>query len=222
MKIITVLLLWGGVVHLSADDGDWQQWTEVSWTQNLGSGFDAGLRWEGRWEDDISKFAYYELEPMLTWRYSPRWDFALGYERDERIKPAEEITHVPNIAATFRIHSQPWKLIPVLDWRLSNRSRMEFMVPEDSGRDWQPIYRNRTDWDARWRWGSRELIPFVFEEWFFNMDGGDFAQNRFGVGIGMPIVPHWVARVYWMRLDEKVGNQWEWHPVFGFQIQAQF
>ena len=66
------------------------------------------------------------------------------------------------------------------------------------------------------------VIPFVFEEWFFNLAQGEFVQNRAGLGIGVPIVPHWLARVYWMRLDERVGNQWEWHPVVGIQVQTQF
>jgi len=205
-----------------ADDGDWQHWTEASWTQKLGNGLDAGLRLETRWEEDVSTFSYYEIEPALNWRHSPRWDFAVGYERDERLRPSEEIAHIPNMSATVKFPRQPWKIIPVLDWRLSNRSRMEFMVPEDDAMDWQAVYRNRTDWEARWKWGSKELLPFVFEEWFFNTDRGDFTQNRAGIGIGIPIVSHWLARVYWMRLDEKTTQGWEWHPVFGAQIMGQF
>ncbi|MBI4028322.1 MAG: DUF2490 domain-containing protein [Verrucomicrobia bacterium] len=203
-------------------DGDWQQWTEAAWVQNLGNGLDAGLRIEGRWENDFTEFAYLEVEPMLTWRHSPRWDFTMGYERDERIEPMEESANVPNLAATLRLPRQPWKLIPVLDWRLSNRFRVDFMVPESAEMDWQPVYRNRTDCEARWRWGAKELIPFIFDEWFFNLDKGDFVQNRVGIGIGIPIVPHWLARIYWMRLDERVGDRWEWHPVVGVQIQTQF
>jgi hypothetical protein len=205
-----------------AGDGDWQQWSEASWIQTLGSGFDVGMRWEGRWEEDVSRFAYYEVEPMLVWRYSPRWDFGIGYERDERIAPAEEIDHVPNISATLRIPRQPFRIIPTLDWRASNRSRMDFMVPEEDDMDWRPVYRNRTDLEARWKWGSKELVPFLFEEWFVDVDHGGFSQNRFGVGIGVPIVPHWMARAYWMRLDEKIQGAWEWHPVVGVQIEAQF
>lgn len=208
--------------RLCASDGDWQAWTEASWIQNLGYGIDAGLRIETRWEEDLSTFSYYEVEPMTVWRYSPRWDFALAYERDERLSPTEEIAHVPNVSAVLRIPKQPWKIFPVLDWRLSNRFRMDFMIPEDEMLSWQAIYRNRTDWEARWRWGSKEIIPFVFEEWFFNTDEREFVENRFGVGVGVPIVSHWQARLYWMRLDRKTFDGWEWHPVIGFQIQTQF
>jgi len=210
------------VTVVAGDDGDWQQWSEAFWSQNLGSGFDAAMRFESRWEEDASRWAYYEVEPMVNWRYSPRWDFSLGYERDERLVPLEEIAHVPNIAATVKIPRQPWQFPPVLDWRLSNRMRMEFIVPEDPQMDWQPLYRNRTDWEAKWRWGSKEIVPFAFEEWFLNFDRGEITQNRFGVGIGVPIVPHAMARLYWMRLDEKRGDRWEWHPVVGVQLQFQF
>ena len=218
--ICLVLLM--TTLRSKGDDGDWQQWTELSWTQKIAQGIDVGFRFESRWEEDISRFAYYEIEPMIAWRYSPRWDFGLGYERDERFQPKEEISHVPNLEATLKVPRQPWKLIPILDWRLSNRFRVDFTLPEDEKVDWQPIYRNRTKWETHWRWGSKELVPFVFEEWFLNLDRGNFTQNRVGIGLGIPIVPHWVARLYWMRFDEKTPQGWEWHPVLGFQLQTQF
>lgn len=220
VAVLAAMLAVLPMVH--AKDGDWQQWSEASWVQTLGNGLDVGLRWEGRWEEDISQFAYHETEAMLTWRHSPRWDFTLGYERDERLKPMEEVDHVPNIGAVLRIPRQPWKIIPVLDWRASNRFRVDFMVTEDESRDWTPVYRNRTDWEARWRWGSKELVPFIFDEWFVDLDRREFTRNRVGMGLGVPIVPHWLARLYWMRVDEKVNETWEWHPVVGFQILTQF
>ncbi|MCC7519122.1 MAG: DUF2490 domain-containing protein [Verrucomicrobiae bacterium] len=205
-----------------AADGDWQQWSEASWIQTLGHGLDIGLRWQGRWEEDVSRFAYHETEPMLIWRHSPRWDFQLGYERDERFSPVEEVAHVPNVSAVLRLPRQPWKLLPILDWRLSNAFRMEFMISETGASDWTPAYRNRTEWETRWKWGGKELIPYVFEEWLVDLRAGEFVQNRLGIGLGVPIVPHWLARVWWMRFDEKVANAWEWHPVIGVQIQTQF
>ncbi len=206
----------------AAADGDWQQWTEVSWTQTLGNGLDLGLRWEGHWEEDLSQFAYHEVEPMLLWRWSPRWDFGVGYERDERWVPMAEVNHVPNVSATFRLPRQPWKLLPALDGRLANRSRLDFLLPEDAAREWRPIFRNRTEWETRWRWGGNELVPFLFEEWLFDLRAGAFVQNRLGVGLGIPLLPHWLARIYAMRLDEKIAGVWKWHPVVGVQIQTQF
>lgn len=213
---------WFTAISLKANDGDWQQWTDASWIQTLGNSLDVGLRWEGRWEEDISTFSYYEVEPMLIWRYSPRWDFGVGYERDERLKPMEDVEHVPNVSAMLKIPRQPWRLIPIFDWRFTNRFRMDFMVSENNAQDWAPVYRNRTDWEARWRWGSKELVPFVFDEWFVDLNQREFTENRAGLGIGVPIVPHWMARLYWMRHDEKVQGVWTWHPVVGVQIDTQF
>lgn len=219
---LALVMMLVGEERLRADDGDWHEWSEASWTQRLGSGFDAGLRLETRLEDDISQFSYYEVEPMVTWRYSPRWDFTMAYERDERLRPKEEVIHDPNLSAVLRIPRQPYRLFPVLDWRFSNRFRMDFMVPENEMQDWQLVYRNRTDWEARWRWGSKELVPFVFEEWFYNLDQGDLVENRLGIGLGVPIASHWMARIYFMRDDIKIDGHWEWHPVLGLQIQTQF
>lgn len=217
--LAAALLALAVLPSLRAKDGDWEQWTELSWTQPLGSGLDLGLRWEGRWEKDLSRFAYSEVEPMLAWRWSPRWDFGVGYERDERLRPAEEVAHVPSLSAVLKVPRLP---LGTLEGHLSNRFRMDFMVPEDASVEWTPVYRNRTDWEGRWKLGSRELVPFVFEETFVDLRAGRFIQNRAGVGLGVPLASHWMARLYWMRLDEKFAGGWEWHPVIGVQVQAQF
>lgn len=141
---LTMLFVIGG--NLQAADGDWQMWTETSWRQNLGNGLDASLRFEPRWTRDISRFSYYELEAMVQWRWSPRWDFGLGYERNEQLETPSSVHHVPNLDVT-------WKL-PLRAWNLSNRSRMEFAVPENSNADWTPTYRNRMEFGTRWRVGG--------------------------------------------------------------------
>ncbi len=210
--IVLTLILMPFLSH--ADDGNWQQWTEISWSQNLGYGWDTSLRLESRWEDDLSQFAYYEIEPSLIFRHSPRWDFSLGYEYDQRLEPIEEADHVPNLVAVLKI--------PLKEWKISNQFRMEFAVPEDDAGDWRAIYRNRTKIETSWKWGSKRLVPYLFDEWFFNTDEIEITQNRVGLGIGIPIVSHWMGRIYWMRLDEKIASGWEWHPVLGIQIQAQF
>lgn len=216
------MLILFGAIRSQADDGDWQQWTDLSWTQNLGSGMDLGLRWHGRLEDDFSEFAYTEVEPMLNWRHSPRWDFAISYERDQRIEPMDEAMDVAAVAATVKLPKQPWRIIPTLNWMLSNRFRFDFAVPEMEDADWQPIFRNLTQWQAKWKWGAREWVPYLAEEWFVNLDRGELVQNRLSVGVGLPIVPHWMARLYWMRLDEKINDTWEWHPVVGASIETSF
>ena len=55
---------------------------------------------------------------------------------------------------------------------------------------------------------------------FYDFDRGAFTQNR--IGAGMEVVPYVVARLYWMRLDEEISDDWEWHPVLGFQLQTSF
>jgi hypothetical protein len=203
-----------GVFTGRSEDGDWQAWTEASWSQKFDYGLELGLRFEGRMEEDFSSFNYYEIEPMVNWRYSPRWDFTVGYERDERFEPMEEVSHVPNVAATMKL--------PLNRYFLSNRFRMDYMIPEESEESEQTIYRNRTQFQMDWKWGSKMLVPFIFDEWFLNLNETEITENRAGIGIGIPIVPHWTAQLYWMRLDEKVGQEWEWHPVIGAQLQLVF
>ncbi len=203
-----------GAWGLRAADGDWQTWTQASWTQNVGNALDASLRFEPRMTRDVSLFSYYEIEPALAWRYSPRWKFTLGYERDETIEPAPSVMHVPSLSTTLTV--------PVKTWNFSNVFRLEFDVPESSGTAWYPAYVNTSELATSWRMGSMNLQPYVFEETDYNLRDGFFFENHLGIGLGVPIATHWMARAYFMRLDEKTASGWEWHPVLGFQIAAKF
>jgi hypothetical protein len=200
---------------VKASNGDFQQWTDLYWSQILDYGLQPSFRFESRFEKDASEFSYYEIEPMLNWRYSPRWEFALGFERDERveIEDEEEIVNIPNINVLLKLSLKKWLA--------TNLFRMEFMFPERE-EDSSVTYRNRTQLQTTWMMGAQQITPFVFEEWFLNLNEAEITQNRCGIGVGTTIVPHWMAQLYLMRLDEKMGESWEWHPVLGFQILAQF
>lgn len=208
------------LLSASAADGDWQQWSQISYTQKFDYGLEGGVRFEPRLDDDFSRFAYYELEPMINWRYSPRWDFSVSYERDEFLEkhtedePETQVDDLAAASATLKI--------PLKDWLVLNQFRTEWVVPENNDKDWSTNYRNQTEVQTTWRWGSKELVPYAFEEWSYNFQAGEFIQNRLGVGIGIPIVPHWMARVYFMRFDERTMQGWQWHPVLGVQVDAQF
>ena len=73
---------------------------------------------------------------------------------------------------------------------------------------------------TQWQFGARTLIPVDFEEWFYTFDRNAFTQNR--IGVGMEVVLQVVARLHWIRLDEKISDDWECHPVLGFQLQTSF
>ncbi len=212
-------LLWAGIFlaaspgRLSAEDGDWQSWNDFQYSQTLGYGLDMVVRYEQRFEQDISEYAYYELEPMVYWRYSPRWDIAVSYERDERLEPENKVNDLAAATAVLKV--------PLKDWYLTNQFRTEWMVPE-SEEEWRTIYRNRTGVATTWKVGSKEIVPYLSEEFFYNIQDGIFTENRLQAGIGVPIVPHWMASIYFMRLDERTAEGWEWHPVVGIEVLARF
>lgn len=200
--------------RLLAEDGDWQMWNDVQYSQTLGYGLDMVVRYEQRFEEDISEYSYYELEPMVYWRYSPRWDFALSYERDERLKPENEIDNLAAAVAVLKI--------PLKDWYLTNQFRTEWVVPEADENDWKTVYRNRTGLATVWKLGAKEFVPYLSEEFFYNIQDGTFTESRLQAGLGFPIVPHWMASVYFMRLDRRTADGWEWHPVVGIEVLARF
>jgi hypothetical protein len=209
----TFLLIGTTVTSLKASDGDWQQWTDLAWNQNLGNGLDAQLRGELRFGNDMSRFSYYEIEPSLNWRYSPRWDFFLGYERDEQLRPSEEISHVPNIGATLKV--------PLKNWFFSNRSRIDFSIPEEE-RSFATIYRDQILAQYNGKWGARDWNAFISDEVFLNLSRTEWSENRASIGVNITFLPHWIGQIYFMRQDVRTLSGWEWHPILGLQFQTQF
>lgn len=214
LETLAAFLCLGSISPAHAEDGDWQQWTEVAWSQNLDYALTPSLRWQGRFEEDFSRFSYYEIEPMITWRYSPRWDFAVGYERDERVEPTEESSNTPNLNALLKL--------PMRDWDISNLFRIGFNVPESEQSEWRPVYQNLSSIKTRWPMGSRIFEPFFSEEFFLHMGEGEFIENRLSIGVALPIIPHWMGSLAFMRLDEKTPEGWQWHPVIVAQMELQF
>lgn len=203
-----------GDLPVRADHERWQWWIDAAWNQRWIENLDIGVRWEGRFHDDYPEFSYYEVEPMLTWKYSPRWDFSLSYERDESLRGDEDVIHAPSVSATLKV--------PLQNWELNNVFRAEYDWSEDHSQDSTFMYRNRTDLVYRWKLGGVELTPYLSEEWFLEERRAEIVQNRLAVGIHFPVISHWNAGVYLMRLDEKTSKNWQWYPVFGMQVLAQF
>lgn len=208
---LTFILIFMCRTSLKSESGTGQQWTEWSYSQTIQYSLQPSLRLEMRFEDDLSEFAYYEIEPMILWRYSPRWDFAVGYERDQRLEPMEEIDHAPNINA--------WLKIPMKEWTVIHRFRLEWVLPESNEND-RVVFRNRTEWHKRWTWGHKDISTYIFEEWFLNTNEGEISENRAGIGFSYPINPHWSLQAYFMRMDQFTIN--EWNPVLGLQLQTSF
>jgi len=189
-------------------------WNEFTWNQIVAPSLGVQFRGQGRIEEGISNADYREIETALSWRYSPRWTFAAAYENDQRFGEDEDVVHMPSLNATL--------MIPLRDWLLSNRFRMEFPVSQTGEDPWRAVYNNQTTLETKWKLGSRELRPFLSDQVRYSIQDGAFAENQLSVGVGIPVASHWTAQLFWMRLDERTVEGWEWHPVLGVQIASQF
>lgn len=202
------IVLWA--FHSTARADDWQLWTEAGWSQNLGNALVAGFRSQLRFERDMTYVSYYEVEPSLMFRYSPRYDFFVGYERDARFRPQDEAANIPNFGAIVNL--------PIKKLEITNRSRIDFILNEKAGAEDDIGFKNLFNIRHPWSIGSKELFPFAFDEFLLSTRMGEVAENKVGMGIEVPIAPHWGAQVYWMRQDLWSDNgESEWHPVLGVQ-----
>jgi hypothetical protein len=216
LKKTIFLILWTLPLFAKANNGDWQLWNDYSWNQNLGNALTINVRSEFRFEQNMSSFDYFEVEPGLTFRYSPRWDFFVAYERDERLRPDRNVVNVPNLGAVLKL--------PIKNWSITNRSRMDFSLPEEKDQSSDSIYRNLLNISHPWKLGGKELNISFFNEFFLSSSAFEITENRTGVALDIPLANHWMCQFFGMRDDIQIDSEgsWEWHPVLGIQIQTQF
>lgn len=213
-KAIGVFLFLQMTAISPAKDGDWQQWTESRFATKITDELSTSFRYEQRLEEDASKFALNIFEQLFNWQVDKTWDVHVGYRRTERYEPVASANNDCVASAVMKV--------PLTDeMTLSNRFRFQFVVPEGIN-PWHTIYRNRTDLRAKLEIQKFKFEPFLFEEWFINIDDGQLDQNRAAVGVGFPITEELTADFSFMRLDRKTSKGWEWHPVGLVSLKVNF
>lgn len=193
-----------------AEQGPWESWLTASVSQRLDYGLELGLESELRLSDQDAVWSRLELTPQLTWHYSPRYDFGLGYENNfsELADGDVQVGHEGFVFGTVKI--------PFAFWRVQSRQRFQFgaMEGEESG-----VFRHQ----VTLAYDRFKLKPFVSNEFFLDMLNAELAENRVRVGARYEVNAHVQVELYGMRVDrwEKTGAH-EWAPVVGVGVTLGF
>jgi hypothetical protein len=187
-------------------------WTASEILLKISPELDPGLNWHDIWPDTLRLYTELQEGPgfpsmsQLLWRMGPIWDLHPNFSL---------ATHFTNAVAqnlrqkTFieehRFELEPTirgRLLPWLAW--ANRQRLEYRIRPDHQR-WR--YRNRIGLsidlpDKNW-------IPFLSSEFFFDLSGEDFNQNRSIVGLGWQINPSIRMNFSYIFRSLKQQGVWE-------------
>jgi hypothetical protein len=190
-----------------------QLWWMAGVEQRLDYALGIRVETETRIATGGSAFRRNEVRPWLTWDYSPRHHFQLGYENSVTDRPGElEVGH--DVIAAWDVR------IPFGGWNVNSRQRIQYGL---EGEEETGLFRHRVD--LMWM-ESRlpfRLSPYVFNEWFLDFLGGDFRQNRVGLGLAYPATDHIGFSIFAMRWDRWMPNgEHLVTPVVGFQTMMRF
>ncbi|PAW78575.1 MAG: hypothetical protein B9S32_06535 [Verrucomicrobia bacterium Tous-C9LFEB] len=225
IRILLVAILLGGpaAIPFSAKAGETQGplmgRIVDSVSQRLDYGLEVMVESEQWFQDTKPTFLHYEIMPQLIWHYSPRYDFAIGYERDETYGVDEMGNDTIDRA------NQGWASmtvkIPLKDWYFSSRQQFQGGIGDSEGEIY--TFRHLVRAEYRKPFLPLKITPFVSNEYFLNLREGDIAENRFTVGLLYPFNKAVSVELFGMRDDTWMpdGNSMV-SPVVGMNVKVSF
>lgn len=188
-------------------------------SQRLDYGLEAMIESEQWFQDTRPEFLHYEIMPQLIWHYSPRYDFAIGYERDETYG----IDEMGN--DTIDRANQGWASmtvkVPLKDWYVTSRQQFQGGVGDSAGEIY--TFRHLVRAEYRRPFLPLNITPFVSNEYFLDLRRGDITENRFTVGLSYPFNKAVSVELFGMRDDTWMpdGNSMV-SPVAGLSVKVAF
>lgn len=204
---------------LRAEDDGLQVWTMQSVSQRLDYGLEAMIEAEQHYATENGQtFLGNEVTPQLVWHYSPRYDLGIGYERMDEwdMHGMHSSSDEGLVFATV--------LLPLKDWKFSSRQRFQFGVGEDEMgvEETMGTFRHRFQVVYEGERLPFHLMPFVANEWYFDLSGGEFTENRFWAGLRYRVNKSAEAEVFGMRVDDFTHPHDHTIPVVGVSLSLKF
>lgn len=192
-----------------------QNWLTLSFSKRLDYSLELMFESENWFADTEPTVRETMLSPLLIWRYSPRYDFSIGYMwRNMNEKEGSASLHQGVFGVMIKV--------PIKEFLITSRQRVEYGV---DGND-ETVGRFRQRWRINYSSPSffnNKLRPFIADEWFYNLEESFFAQNRLYGGIAYEIAPNLMIELYGMRQDIWSADGTNVNgPVVGMNIMTIF
>lgn len=209
-------------------------WSEEIVEREMGNGWSYRARGVQYIGADYQRLFNHQYEGMFYYDLIKSFPSA-SFVKSIRLGPGYNVTeHIQS--NTLGVRQWVWfnrllveniNTLSILNWEVSQRSRIEYhlyMRPhyEDHG-----VYRCRLQFNAPWEFTCLKIKPFLSNEWFFRKDTfdddnsvgmvGGWYQNRLRVGITVePYAFYW----QWRILKQPPGSLRVWNNTYqiGFQV----
>ena len=157
----------------AAGDNRFESWQQFSVSQNLDYNLTAIIEGENRLALRPQAWVHTEIDPQLTWRYSPRYDFTAGIEcsATKVLGVPQSIGYQPFLETRIKAHSG----------RRDFQSRQRFQMGTDDGA-YVAMFRQLTRLQYRLQGFNDRLSLYIADEWFINLLSGQINENRAFIG----------------------------------------
>ncbi len=137
----------------------------------------------------------------------------LGYKR-VYAKPGDEweIENRPMLNAAVKSK--------VYGFGVTNRSRLEYRMPQDEGPFWR--YRHRLNIALPVTFTPLKIQPYTAGEVFYSFDGEGFNQQRLYGGVYIPLHEKVRLELFYLWKLDKEDDDWHDTNVLGSWVYFQF
>jgi Protein of unknown function (DUF2490) len=191
-----------------------QLWLTTAYSQNFDYGLTFDLEMENRLSTEGTLYRRNEITPSLRWRYSPRYDFGLGYENSESWDALDASTsgHEGFLYATVKL--------PLREWNFTSRQRVQGGVNREETTN---VFRHRLRVDYNNPRFPFRLQPFLANEWFLDLRDLSLAENRAQLGLAYPLNQAVQLELYAMRQDQwTLAGELTTTTVLGLNLSLNF
>lgn len=199
---------------LRAEEGPAQVWWIEEVSQRLDYALEISVEAEQRLQTEGPLLERYEITPLLTWEYSPRYDFGIGMEQSGTWNADDSLSegYEGIFFATIKV--------PFKDYLLTSRQRVQVGVDEEEGNG---VFRQQIRFSYEGEQLPLRLKPYISEEWFVNFDEGYFSENLFQLGISYEVNEHTEASLFAMMFSQWTEEgDYTVMPVIGLKLSFGF
>jgi hypothetical protein len=194
------------------ENGDFQIWNTYGVDVKVNEKLKITAEEELRFGGNVSELFYTHTDGGLHLNVTDGLVFGVNYRliyaKSERKWKEENRPHF-NVTLKGKLK----------DFKLSNRSRLELRIKDDSD-TWR--YRNKTKVTFPVKWTKFEIQPYIADEVFIDFHGDCLNQNRLYAGFGAKLFKHLKTDIYYVWQTAKVNNGWSNFHALGLKMKLVF
>jgi hypothetical protein len=199
-KILTILLVLTCTLiltRLSRAEGNWEYWTNYSFTDSVSDNITVKVAPELRYQGDFSGHYYTHVDIGLDWKIN-NWLILGPYYRhvEEKKNGQWNVEYQPNINATLKAD--------LSGLSVSDRNRLEYRI-QDEKEFFR--YRNKLTLKLK-KMTSLEIQPYIAEEPFYDFDASEINKNRLYAGFGLTVFDKLKADINYILESRKKADHW--------------